>query len=52
MGLALPVDHVAGAGNIYRHRYEDVAPAQVWMTVTLALPALESVVRAELEGPA
>jgi len=32
---------VAGAGNIYRHDYEDVDARQVWDTVQLALPPLE-----------
>jgi uncharacterized protein with HEPN domain len=39
---------VAGAGNIYRHDYEDVAAQFVWDTVQLALPVLLSVVRDEL----
>ena len=29
---------MAGAGNIYRHDYEDVAAQLVWNTVQLALP--------------
>jgi uncharacterized protein with HEPN domain len=31
---------MAGAGNVYRHDYEDVAARQVWETVQLALPPL------------
>jgi uncharacterized protein with HEPN domain len=29
---------IAGAGNVYRHDYEDVAARLVWDTVQLALP--------------
>ncbi len=39
---------MAGAGNIYRHDYEDVAAIQVWETVRLALPPLRAVVNIEL----
>jgi uncharacterized protein with HEPN domain len=39
---------MAGAGNIYRHSYEDVAPDLVWDTVERALPPLRAVVVAEL----
>ncbi len=39
---------MAGAGNIYRHDYEDVAANRVWRTLTLSLPALRSVVEQEL----
>jgi uncharacterized protein with HEPN domain len=31
---------MAGAGNIYRHDYEDVAAQQVWDTVQIDLPPL------------
>jgi uncharacterized protein with HEPN domain len=30
--------NIAGAGNVYRHDYEDVAAKLVWDTVQLALP--------------
>lgn len=39
---------IAGAGNIYRHDYEDVAPQQVWDTVQMDLPPLRAVVQREL----
>ena len=39
---------MAGAGNIYRHDYEDVAAKLVWDTVQLALPALRDVIAREL----
>jgi len=39
---------MAGAGNIYRHQYEDVAARLVWDTVQLALPPLRDVVAAEI----
>ena len=39
---------MAGAGNVYRHDYEDVAAQFVWDTVQLALPPLRIVVEQEL----
>jgi uncharacterized protein with HEPN domain len=39
---------MAGAGNIYRHDYEDVAPLRVWRTLQLALPPLRVVIEREL----
>ncbi|HVH78774.1 MAG TPA: HepT-like ribonuclease domain-containing protein [Stellaceae bacterium] len=42
---------MAGAGNIYRHDYEDVAAQDVWNTVQLALPRLRAVVESELATP-
>jgi uncharacterized protein with HEPN domain len=39
---------MAGAGNIYRHDYQDVASRRVWDTVRLALPPLRTVIVAEL----
>ena len=39
---------MAGAGNVYRHDYEDVAAKLVWDTVQLALPPLRDVVSREL----
>jgi len=42
---------MAGAGNIYRHDYEDVAAKLVWDTVQLALPPLRDVVARELTAP-
>jgi uncharacterized protein with HEPN domain len=40
--------NMAGAGNIYRHDYEDVAASFVWVVLEDHLPALRVVVEAEL----
>src|SRR5436305_8243046 len=40
---------IAGAGNIYRHKYEDVAARFVWETVQRDLPSLRAVIARELE---
>jgi uncharacterized protein with HEPN domain len=39
---------MAGAGNVYRHDYEDVAAEFVWETVTRALPPLRTAIETEL----
>jgi uncharacterized protein with HEPN domain len=39
---------MAGAGNVYRHDYEDVAAEFVWDTVQHALPPLRHVIVTEL----
>lgn len=39
---------MAGAGNVYRHDYEDVAAQDVWNTVQIALPPLRAAVEQEL----
>lgn len=39
---------MAGAGNVYRHDYEDVAANFVWDTVQISLPPLRTVVEQEL----
>ena len=41
---------MAGAGNIYRHDYEDVAAQHVWDTVQIDLPPLRAVIDHELAG--
>ena len=41
---------IAGAGNIYRHDYEDVAAQQVWETVQIDLPPLRAVIQSELSA--
>ncbi|MGO9061252.1 MAG: DUF86 domain-containing protein [Candidatus Binataceae bacterium] len=46
---SIPWKNIAGAGNIYRHDYEDVAAHYVWDTVQLALPALRVVIQHEIE---
>jgi uncharacterized protein with HEPN domain len=45
---SIPWRNMAGAGNVYRHDYEDVTARQVWEAVRLALPPLEVVVEYEL----
>jgi len=40
--------NMAGAGNVYRHDYEDVAADQVCEAVKLALPPLRVVIDQEL----
>jgi uncharacterized protein with HEPN domain len=44
----VPWREIAGAGNVYRHDYEDVVANRVWDTVQLALPTLRAVVEQEL----
>lgn len=39
---------MAGAGNIYRHDYEDVAAQHVWDAVRIDLPPLRAVIAREL----
>jgi uncharacterized protein with HEPN domain len=39
---------MAGAGNIYRHEYEDVAAHAIWDTITLHLPPLHAIIVTEL----
>jgi uncharacterized protein with HEPN domain len=48
----IPWKQIAGAGNIYRHDYEDVAAQLVWDTVHRALPALKIVVEQEIANRA
>jgi uncharacterized protein with HEPN domain len=45
---AIAWKNMAGAGNVYRHDYEDVAAKLVWDTVQLALPPLKDVVAREI----
>src|SRR6266487_2547207 len=45
---AIAWKQMAGAGNVYRHDYEDVAARYVWDTAQLALPDLRRVVESEL----
>jgi len=40
---------MAGAGNIYRHDYENVREAIIWKTVTGALPGLLAAIEQELQ---
>ncbi len=39
---------MAGAGNVYRHDYQDVAASRVWDTVQRALPPLRAAIEREL----
>jgi uncharacterized protein with HEPN domain len=39
---------MAGAGNVYRHGFESVEAYDVWITIQDHLPALRTVVEAEL----
>ena len=45
---SIPWKDVAGAGNVYRHEYEDVAARVVWDTVQMALQPLRAVIVREL----
>jgi uncharacterized protein with HEPN domain len=44
----LPWRDMRAAGNIYRHRYEDVAEDILWKTLQTGLDALEEMARTEL----
>ena len=46
---AIPWRDIAGAGNVYRHDYEDVAARIIWDTVQLALPPLRNTIVGETE---
>ncbi len=41
---------MAGAGNVYRHNYENVVALRVWDALQFALPPLRQVVEQELSG--
>jgi uncharacterized protein with HEPN domain len=47
---SIPWKQMAGAGNIYRHDYEDVAARYVWETLKHDLPQLRLVVEREIAG--
>ena len=46
---SIPRADIAGAGNVYRHDYEDVLETMIWQTVQHSLSDLEKVVQSELE---
>jgi uncharacterized protein with HEPN domain len=46
--LTISWRQMAGAGNVYRHDYEDVAAQFVWDTVQHALPSLKVVIEEEI----
>jgi uncharacterized protein with HEPN domain len=43
---------MAGAGNVYRHDYEDVAARYVWETGQRDLPPLRVIIAREIDEPA
>jgi uncharacterized protein with HEPN domain len=43
----IPWQDIAGAGNVYRHDYEEISTTMIWNTVK-ALEALQRVVEQEL----
>jgi uncharacterized protein with HEPN domain len=43
----IPWQDIAGAGNVYRHDYEEISTTMIWNTVK-ALEALQKVVEQEL----
>jgi uncharacterized protein with HEPN domain len=49
---AIAWKQMAGAGNVYRHDYEDVAAQFVWDTVQRALRSLREVVEIEIRRQA
>ena len=44
----LPWRAIMGVGNVYRHNYDTVAEEYVWRTVHESLPALLTVIEAEI----
>ncbi|MGB8277453.1 MAG: HepT-like ribonuclease domain-containing protein [Methylovirgula sp.] len=47
---AVPWVEMAGAGNVYRHDYEDVLHRLVWGTVQIQLPVLLAAIEQEIDG--
>jgi uncharacterized protein with HEPN domain len=45
---SVPWAGIAGAGNVYRHDYDEVNDDVVWQTATAGLAAIREVVRREL----
>jgi uncharacterized protein with HEPN domain len=41
---------MAGAGNVYRHDYEDIAPHYIWVTLQKELSPLLAVIEYELQN--
>lgn len=46
----IPWANMAGAGNVYRHDYEDIADDMIWRTVRDSLGPLLAVVQLELQS--
>lgn len=44
----IPWEQIAGAGNVYRHDYEDLSALIIWNTVRKALPPLLASIEREL----
>jgi uncharacterized protein with HEPN domain len=44
----IPWKQMAGAGNVYRHDYQDVAARRIWDAIEFALPPLRAVIEQEL----
>jgi uncharacterized protein with HEPN domain len=44
----VPWTGIAGAGNVYRHDYDEVDDAVVWQTATAGLESLRELLRHEL----
>lgn len=45
---SIPWRGIAGAGNVYRHDYDGLAPQRVWDTLQIALPPLRAEVVSEI----
>jgi uncharacterized protein with HEPN domain len=46
----IPWREIAGAGNVYRHDYQDVVAPRVWDTVQFALPPLRAAIEQEIRS--
>ena len=46
----IPWTDIAGAGNVYRHDYEDVQQKLIWGTVKNKLPPLLKAIQSELQN--
>jgi uncharacterized protein with HEPN domain len=46
---SVPWERIAGAGNVYRHDYEDVLPSLLWTTVHEHLDSIGTAIREELK---
>lgn len=47
----IPWRQIAGAGNVYRHRYKSVSTTQIWLTAHDRMADLVAMCRAELQRP-
>jgi len=46
----IPWAEMAGAGNVYRHDYEDVQQRLVWGTVQMRFPVLLAAIEEEIDS--